>query len=295
MTSMSNSNTSIAGMCQSVRRTLSQNLNDELAFAGVDYVPESGVLTLRTSNKRIGPGTLLSWREATLYVVSVSTLNSTLEVMPGYDGGPDIAIPAGSPLRINPRFTDYTLFQAVSDAIREMSSPMNGLYFPLNITYPGSASDDFYPLPAGLNGVTKVLQVRERVGTSDWMRLSPSEFTVSLNPGNQHVRIFSNGQEYEVVYAVGLAQPAAFTDDAITDCGLHQTMIDIPVIGASSTLMYGQESRRVHQRAQGDPRRAEDVPITGATGAARDLRRLFQQRIDEEHARLMTQVSYRVG
>lgn len=290
MTTMTASGTSVAGLCQSVRRNLSQNLNDELVVTLSEYTPASGTISFATTNRRVGPGTLLSWREATLYVTAVGTGSDTADVISGYDGGSDVIIPAGTPLRINPRFTDYTIFVAVSDAMREMVSPVNGLYFPCTYTFPGG--EGF--LPIGDN-IKRVTEVRARAGTDDWVRLGPSEFTVSLDPQNTHVRVFVSAQEYQVVCAAGFVMPTSFDDDVVDDCFLLPSMVDIPVLGASATLMYGQEARRVQQRAQGDPRRAEDVPMTGAASAGRDMRRMFQQRIDEEHAKLIAQTSYRIG
>ena len=106
MTTLTMPANTAGGVCQDVRRMLSANLNDQLLFLADDYTPGDGTLTLKSLTSRVAVGSLLSWHEATFYVVSVGQ-GSTVEVLTGYDGGPDIAVPAGSPLRVNPRFTDY--------------------------------------------------------------------------------------------------------------------------------------------------------------------------------------------
>jgi len=287
----------VAGVAHDVRRIVSQNLNDQLVFTSDTYTPGSNTITVREVPRRLGPGSLLSWHDATFYVMSVPDASTNLEVMPGFDGGSDIPIPANTPLRVNPRFTDYALYQSIAAAVGAMASPMKGLFGVKVDTVTGMRTDDYYPIPAEYaSQVTRVLGVRARSdGGRDWTPVRPDEIQVSLTPGNQHLRLFTDALQYEIVYAVEIVKPQSFDDDLIADCGLTDTMLDIPALGAASTLMMGQEARRANQRAQGDPRRAEDVPITAAVTGARELRRLFEQRIDEEYARQINLYSYRVG
>ena len=285
----------VAGVCHDVRRMLSQNLNDELAFTAEAYVPGSGKLKLKSIPKRVGDGSLLSYGESTLYVVSKQPNSTEVEVMPGYDGGADVAIPANAPLRVNPRFTDNTIFQSVRSAVAAMASPTNGLFGTAVQYTVGMLTDDYYPFPEQYaEKVGRVLQVSERSSSSrDWVRIT--DYAVTMTAGNRHLRIFTDALQYEIVYGLDLEKPQTFTADLVADCYLSESMLDIPALGAASVLMYGQEARRVNQRAQGDPRRSEDVPITGSTGAARDLRRVFEQRIDEEHVRLLSDYPYRMN
>lgn len=271
---------------------LSQNLNDELVFLSSDYASGDGVLGLRSVPKRLAAGSVLSWHESTLYVISVSA-NGSVEVMPGYDGGPDIAIPQNAPLRVNPRFTDYTLYQSVAAAVGAMASPLNGLYGVVTQNVSGTRSDDFYPIPVEYRDkVIRVLSIAARSDSSnDWTWVT--SYRLALTPGNEHIRIFTDALSYQITYAVELIKPTSFTDDLVLDCGLSGTMLDIPALGAAAMLMSGQEARRSHQRAQGDPRRAEDVPITAAGSAARDFRRSFDERIADEHSRLIGMFPYR--
>ena len=299
-TPMTVSSTSIAGMMQTARRYLSQNLNDELVFVASDYVAGQSSIVLKALPRRLGPGSILSWGQSTLYVISASaSVSNTVEVMAGYDGGPDVDIPAGTAMRLNPRFTDYTLFDMMAQTIGSLSSPTIGLYGVVAETFAGMKTDDYYPIPATPSGpnpadVLRILQIRSRTdGSRDWTRTT--NYILSMTPGNQHMRIFADALRHEVTYAVKFRKPTSMLDDAVVDCGMSETQIDIPVLGAAATLMQGQEARRVNQRAQGDPRRAEDVPITGAMSSGRELYRMYRDRIDEEHSRLVQQFSYAQG
>lgn len=295
LSNMSTVQTSAAAACQGVLRMVSQNLNDELVFLVNDYTPGDVKLAVKALTRRLGPGSTLSHREATFYVVAVSTTSSQVEVVAGYDGGQDVALPAGTALRVNPRFTDYTVFDSVAASVGALSSPAYGLFGVQVDMVTGMRVDKTYPIPGAYAGsVEKVLKVSQRdSGSEDWEPIA--SYTVSLTPGNEHVRIFTDALQYEIVYATRIEKPLSFDSDLVTDCGLASSMLDIPVLGAASTLMFGQEARRVNQKVQGDPRRAEDVPITGATGAARELRRIYEQRIEQEHARQISLYSYRMG
>ena len=288
MTGMMNSPTATIGwLCDGVRRMLSQNLNDELTFTAAPYTPGDTTLSLTEVPRRVGPGSILSWHDNTLYVRSVSSSSAAVEVIGGYDGGPGSPMLAGTPVRVNPRFTDYTLFEQVSAVIGSLSSPVNGLYSTATQTVTGMHSDDFYPVPVEIaDTVLKVLRVESRLdGSHDWIR--SVNWQASLTQGNQFVRIFSDAVQHQITYAVKITKPVAFTDDAVVDCGMTDSMLDLPVLGAAAVLMQGQEARRVNQRAQGDPRRSEDVPITGAISTARELQRMFRDRLDEEYAKIV--------
>jgi hypothetical protein len=296
MTSMSASPDTVAGAMQAVRRMLSQNLNDEIAVVGQDYAPGAETIALRVTPRRFGPGTVLSWHDATLYVVDSSP--SGVTVIDGYDGAPGCIVPAGTPMRVSPRFSDYTLFQTICEQVDLLSSPANGLYGVVSERFPGMRTDDYYPIPVTAQGpssdsVLKVLSVRTSDNVRDWTNCG--NYTVALNSQNPHLRIFADTSDVEVTYAVKIAPPTSYTDSLVTDCGLPRSAIDVPALGAAATLMWGQEARRVNQRAQGDPRRAEDTPITGATNAARELARRYRDRLDEEHARLVQRNPYRLG
>lgn len=296
MTSMSASPDTVAGVMQSVRRLLSQNLNDEIAVLGQEYTPGSETVVLRNTPRRFGVGSVLSYRDATLYVLDSS--DSGVTVIDGYDGAPGCVVPAGTPMRVSPRFTDYTLYEAVCEQVDLLSSPINGLYGVVSERFPGMATDDYYPIPVTSQGpssdsVLKVLSVRVSDNVRDWTECG--KHVIALNANPPHMRIFADVSDIEVTYAVRITRPSLYTDSLVTVCGLPRSAIDIPALGAAATLMSGQEARRVNQRAQGDPRRAEDVPITGASNAGRELARRYQQRIDEEHARLLQRNPYRIG
>lgn len=264
---------------------LSASLTDELTTLSSSYTAGSDAITLSTVPKRLGPGTVLSSGAATWYVLSNESSQCT--VIAGYEGNPDVDVAAGSVVRVSPRFTDYQLFTVLKSVIGSLSSPSNGLFGIAK--WQDVRDDEMYPIPTELLPyIIRILQVRSKTTEDDWS--IDGAYTTSLSPGSEYVRVYNYALMHEFIAAVKIIPPADFDSDLITYCGLTDTMLDIPALGAASILMNGQEARRVHMEAQGDPRRAEQVPMTGATNAARELRRMFSDRINEEALRIQQRV-----
>lgn len=285
VTSLATSPTSVARQIADTRRLLSASLTDELTTLATDYTAGTDSLTLSTVPKRLGPGTVLSSGEATWYVLANTSSQCT--VIAGYEGNPDVNVAAGSVVRVSPRFTDYQLFTTIKQVIGSLSSPLNGLYG--IVKWQDVRDDEMYPIPDEiLPYLIRILQVRSKTTEDDWS--IDGAYTTSLSPGSEYVRVYNYALMHEFIASVKIIPPADFTSDLITYCGLTDTMLDIPSLGAAGILMNGQEARRVHLEAQGDPRRAEQVPMTGGTNAARELRRMFSERVNEEAVRIQQRV-----
>lgn len=277
--------TSVARQVADTRRLLSSSLADELSTLASDYKIDDQTLTLSTSPRRLGPGTVLSSGEATWYVLSSD--GPVCTVISGYEGNPDVDVDAGAVVRVAPRFTDFQLFTVVQQVIGSLSSPMNGLVG--FVHWETNGTSEMFDIPDDLaDYAPKIVQVRSMIGDSDDWVINPSWSATYNQPDNLTVRVFTPATMHRFVASVKIVPPAAFDDDVIENCGLTDTMLDIPSLGAASILMNGQEARRMHMEAQGDPRRAESTPITGATNAARELRRMFRERVDEERARQLS-------
>lgn len=282
MTSLATSATSVARQIANTRRLLSASLTDELTTLASAYTPGVSALTLSSVPKRIGPGTVLSSGPAMFYVLS--NQGPQCSVIAGYEGNPDVAVEQGAVVRVSPRFTDYQLFTIISQVIGSLSSPSNGLYG--IVKWQDIRDEQMYPIPEEvLPYLIRVLQVRSKVSEEDWI-VNPG-YAVSLSPGSESVRVYNSSLLNEFVAAVKIVPPQDFDSDLISYCGMSETMLDIPALGAAAILMNGQEARRAHLEAQGDPRRAEQVPMTANTSAARELQRMFVERVNDEASRLI--------
>ena len=284
MTTLATSPTSVARQIADTRRLLSASLTDEIAVLAAPYSAGDTGLSLSRIPSRLGPGTVLCSGAATWMVTAVS--GATCQVISGYEGNPDVSVPAGSVVRVAPRFTDYQLFTTIRQVIGSLSSAANGLYG--TVRWTGVSANGMYPIPDEIAPyLIRILSVRKDIGTGELVNVVAWDASVS-QPA-LYVRVYDfDSLPYEFVAATKIIVPPSFETDLIADCGMSDTMLDLPSLGAASILMHGQEARRVHNEAQGDPRRAENVPMTGGTNAGRELRRIFRERIVEEAQRLQS-------
>jgi hypothetical protein len=72
----------------------------------------------------------------------------------------------------------------------------------------------------------------------------------------------------------------------VATTGLQSTAHDIPVLGAAYRLMMFRELKRSFTEAQGEPRRAAEVPVGSSLTALRGIQAFRQSRIDAERERL---------
>ncbi len=77
------------------------------------------------------------------------------------------------------------------------------------------------------------------------------------------------------------------TVDVEATIGLGDTMLDIPVYGAAWRLESTREIKRTDTLTQGESRIATEVPVGAMSAAARNLKALRDQRINEEIRRLL--------
>lgn len=217
----------------------------------------------------------------------------TVNVARGLYGSTGAQHANSSNVLVNPRFTDWAIFQALNDELGALSSPSNGLYqvpTPYNLTY--SAAVDSYNL--NLTGFIDVIDVR-------WQDIGPSNnwpiirrYTVQRDAdptaftGGVALRLFEAPMPGRTVHVIYKAEFTALTDltTNTTVTGLPATAWDIPPLGAAARLLMGREARRSAIDAQPEARQATDVPPGTARSAAQALLALRSERIKEEAARL---------
>jgi hypothetical protein len=162
-----------------------------------------------------------------------------------------------------------------------MSAPTNGLgildYWVDVASADGSGQ---YPPPDGIIPA----RVRAAYGWDGYKWWPISRWQYQLGS----VRVWEDRfGGYCFVYSAPFVLPTAFDDDVVTDLGLTETMLDIPVLGAAAMLASGFESRRANLGAQGDTRRANEVQAGANLGMAREWIRMRDERIADEYGRLL--------
>lgn len=270
------------------------NLIDVAASAVVDEV------TLQLDVSGISEGMILSSGLNVWYVKGTSVSDKKVFVIPGIDNAPGSAVANGDFVYIRPRMTDWYAFNALNDEIKALSSPTNGLFQLKSWTADVDPTYQSYDVPTAAANLTSLHRVRYRLpGTPDvWVDLPSRSWRWHTGTDTNRVQLLRNipvGTEVQFVYRAPFTAATDLTSDLVTDCGLADTMTDIPPLGVSMLLLNTTENRRNQVQAQTDARRADEVPSGANNNAATQMRRLYRERIQDEYARLNARLPIYMG
>lgn len=230
-----------------------------------------------------------------VYVWSVDQAGRTATVQRGQAGSTAASHLADAMVTVDPAYPDFTILKALNDDLRDLSSPMNGLFAVRSVELTASASSGSYDLTASTD-VLEVLSVRHSLPgfTDSWVPLTNYELAQSAGgdfaSGTSlvvHDGIVP-GRTVRVLYKASFDALSAVTDNVETITGLPESMHDIPPLGAAMRLVAPREIRRNQTGSQGDTRRAEEVPAGAVTSSMRGIAALRQARINAEAAKLAT-------
>jgi len=227
-----------------------------------------------------------------MYIWATDSGTKTMTVERGFNGTTAAAHTADAGITVSPRFPRSQILEAVNDEIRDLSSPLHGLFQvkTLNIDYNGS------DLMINLTGVTDIidlLSVSVRYMVDDYpvarkvrlVRDVPTDdfasgFALRFDQGVFPGRL-------RVVYKAPYVTASTESSDVNTTGGIQDTVTDIIALGAQIRLMSPREMKRNFTESQGDTRRAAEVPAGAIASSITNLQRLRRDRIQAEAARLM--------
>jgi hypothetical protein len=272
------------------RRMAYGSMSEQINLLAADFPADGVELELELSVTGITPGMILSSGLNVWWVKEVSSSANIVYVVPRYDGSFAERLPAGSVVYIKPRVTDWHLFNEINNVISQMSSPTYGLYKIGEFTAVGSHHWDTIPVPDSVKDISEILAVSalEFQGSNRWYDL-PTR-TYRWMPDQRSIKILRDvrpNNSIKVTYKAPFSKANSLVDDVESMCGLAASMTDIPALGAAAALLRTTESRRNQVQVQGDPRRADEVQAGANSGAARDMQRQFQMRVNDEYIRLV--------
>jgi hypothetical protein len=278
-----------------VRRRVYGSMTENVNLVQVSASAGQTSLQLELGVDGIQKGMLLSSGLNVWFVKGVYANDNTVFVIPGYDGSPQQAVTAGDMVYVRPRMTDWFAFNALNDVLRRLSSPENGLYKIGTWTAEVDATYQTYVVPTAAEGMTNILRVRWRVpGTTDvWTDLPDRMWRWVYSADQNVIRILRNipsGTDVEFTYKAPFTLATSLSTDPVATCGLTESMLDIPALGAAAMLLRTTEARRTQVSTQGDSRRPEEVPVTANSSIASQLDREFKNRVQEEMIRLVTRI-----
>ena len=287
--------------------TTAQNLIDETRSYLVPTVREplntlSGAINSSVTTITLGQdmtavvaGAMLAIDLEQMYVWSVT--GSVVTVQRGMHGSTAASHSDGALVRVNPRFSDFVIFRALNAELDALSSPANGLYQvgSIDVTYKPQING--YDL-TGVTNLIDVLRVRYDIPGpwKTWPEIRRWQLKIAMD-GSDFASTYAlvlydagwPGRRVHVVYSQMFNHLATTADDVLTVTGLMTTAHDIPPLGAALRLAGVRETQRSFTEAQGDPRRATEVPPTAVTMGAAAYQRMLLQRIKEEASRLQGQ------
>jgi hypothetical protein len=245
----------------------------------------------------IQAGAVISIDLEEMFVWSVGS--GTAVVQRAQGGSTAAAHTAGATVYVNPKYSAFSVLQALNEDLLDLSSPVNGLYRVATVELDFVAGQDAYNL-TGVTDLQDILSVSYDAndGSDRWNVLDRGGWRLARS---QPTDVFSTGLSFTVNgYAqpgrpINVAYKTSFTaalttlaDNVLTVTGLPVSMHDIPPLGAAVRLLAGSEVAR-NFLDQGETRRSDEVP-PGARGASvSGLMRLRRDRIAAEAARLYSQ------
>lgn len=200
---------------------------------------------------------------------------------------------AGAMVYVNPKFSNFEIFDAMNRELAALSAPTNGLFRVEDYVLTYNPIISGYDFP---HSVLDIYQVRytDPGPSQDWVISQDWEFTRHAgddftSDNALFIRDAYPHQNVVVKVKLPFSQLVTSMSTQISESGLPESCYDILALGAAWRLTSPREIRRNFNEVQGDTRRANEVPPGSQLGGSRELERRRQQRINEEAARLSQQ------
>lgn len=294
----------VAWAIDQARRHLMGPGRVELQRLGGD-ISSSATTVLLDSSLRLGSvaaGAVLSVDSELMYVWDASDASAT--VLRGHMGTTAASHTAGTVMEVNPRWPRPYIMDELLNEIRALGPR---LWRPVSVSYAVDADTSAVDVGAAYSAFISVVDVRRSPSAEGWVdaqtwprvRAEVRRGLPTATFASGAAVMFKGGLGYAGTLSVTYAMPfvtTTFTEstDLVTDCGMADSMQDIPAIGAAMRLVRPRETVRTDTHAQGERRLGEEVPAGHITSVAKELRQARDARIAEEEALLNSRWPVRV-
>jgi len=227
-----------------------------------------------------------------MYIWATDSGTKTMTVERGFNGTTAASHTADAIITVSPRFPRSQVLEAINDEMRDLSSPLNGLFQVKTLDLDYNGSDVMVNLTA-VTEIIDLLSVSVRYMVDDYpvarkVRLVRDVPTDDFASG--YALRFDQGVfpgRLRIVYKAPYVTASTESSDINSTGGIQDTVTDIVAIGAQIRLMSPREMKRNFTESQGDTRRAAEVPAGAVASSITNLQRLRRDRIQAEAARLM--------
>jgi hypothetical protein len=205
---------------------------------------------------------------------------------------------AGDDVIVNPRFPAVDVVSAINQDIDDLSAPTNGLFNMRTTVFIYNPAIIGYDFGIPASEILEAWEVRaaDYGAQRSWPLIVPSQWKLdrgadpNVFPSGVSMKIYGGAfpgrpirVQYKAPYDTPLIDP---TDDVELTTGLQPQAHDIPVLGATYRLMQFRELKRSFTEAQGEPRRAAEVPVGSSLTAMKGIQAHRTDRIAAERERL---------
>lgn len=284
--------TTVSQLIEETRRLLygsTRMSQNRLAGSGMTNVATN--LTLEFDIQDAVRGSILSVDDELMWVISSDPSSKIVNVMRGQMGTTAAAHSVGALVEVNPRFPRTYVKRALQQEIDSWGTRLFKVTSS-NISLLGTTR--IYDL--GVSNFIGVVGVTLSPYTGKTTRSNAQRWTVLRDldtadfPSGAAIELLSNYPapgiaRVRVAQKFDVSTWADATD--VETLGLSTSMTDIPPLGAAWRLMSTKEVGRTNLQAQPEPRRAEEVPAGHMASVAAQLKKLRDDRIDEERWTLM--------
>lgn len=280
----------VSELIEETRRLLFSGQREERNKLAAAITNSATSLTITYPIGSIARGSKLSIDLEDLYVwAAAGTTISAMER--GQYGSAAAAHVINSVIHVNPKFSNWEIFNAINDEINSLSSPSNGLF------YVASTTLEYNPVIQGYSyedeNLMDIYDVQYETFGPSLAWFQSADYELSRNMGTEFAAgsaiFIRDAYPNRSVIIKGkfsfLPLAADLTADVSTS-KVPTSCLDILSIGAAWRLTSSREIRRNFDEVQGSPRRGDEVPAGANLGGSRELGRLRQLRINEEAARL---------
>ena len=286
--------TTMQNWVDTTRSLLLSGFGEERNTLASSYTAGGTSLTFTYPLGGIRAGSRLSIGRNNFYVYAVDGLTAT--VAGGEDSTTDANASSGAIVRVNPRFPDNEIWNALIDDLSDLSSPMNGLFAIGTVDFTYLTSRNGYDLGSIASSLIDGYEVKYLTngGYKNTPRMPKDSWRINRNVNTTEIasglsiELFvpaEQGLNVRLTYKSTFTAPSTLATNVSTT-GLQSTAYDLPPIGAAIRLMAGREIKRNFIESQGDTRRASEVSAGATMQSANGLKQLRAQRIAQEAARL---------
>lgn len=218
-------------------------------------------------------------------VWSYNSSSKVVTVEAGQHGSTSATHSTGAKVWVRPRFSPWQVAVAIND---EILSWGDEIYRIITDSFTTVAGQPVLALDASFNVDVPIFGlVDARINTGDltqlveapyryrsWRRPKRPRYITGLATADYPYGALHLGEiptfagAVQATFAVGFDMdtfPATTTNVLTTDYGLTESQQELASMGAAIRLIYGLDTARLDRSAQGDPRRAEETPLTAAS------------------------------